>query len=433
MNPLVTSLACLAPIAIFTLALLLRLAVDMQPETPHSALRRLELHIASYVFVGIGFFSLLFTFLVAGGIGALLLVMFVLATSQLVDMEFKLTGKRKRAQQVEFLWLLASSVRCDGDLAGAIETYAQGTWGRRHRNLLELAARIREGTPLNEITVPQGLLSQSATIEVQAGLSSARVYESLRSAAFRQTRELAEESTVTPALSTIFYPTAIMFACLLIVTFLMYYIIPKFKKIFDDFGTELPQITRNLIRMADFGSSYTVGGLLVIYVLCCALVTVAFANFFGWRAVIRTLIGYWHPRPHTADLLRSLAQTVAAGIPLQNSFRALIPFARSRLFRRKLVAMHDSILQGNSGWLELERKGFLSSREVNLLESAERVGNLPWTMNAIADAIERRWFYRMCAAKELLTPVVIVAMGFLVGFVCLAFFLPLVKLLNDLS
>ena len=31
MNPLVTSVACLAPVAIFTLALLLRLAVDMQP------------------------------------------------------------------------------------------------------------------------------------------------------------------------------------------------------------------------------------------------------------------------------------------------------------------------------------------------------------------------------------------------------------------
>lgn len=433
MNPLVTSVACLAPVAIFTLALLLRLAVDMQPETPYSTRRRLELRIASYVFVMIGFFSLLFTFLVAGAVGALLLFMFVLATAQLVDMEFKLSGKRRRAHQVELLWLLASAVRCEGDLADAIETYAQGTWGQRHRNLLDLAERIREGTPMNELTVPRGLMSHSATIEVQAGLCTGRVYEALRSAALRQTREISEDSTSAPVLSNLFYPTAILLAGLFIVSFLMYYIIPKFKKIFEDFGTELPRMTILLISMADIGFTYAFGILILVMLLFAMIMVAAFANFFGWRAVTRSIVGNWHPRPHAADLLRSLAQTVASGMPLDKSFKELIPFARSRLFRRKLVAMHDAVIQGNAGWLELERKGFLTSREVNLLESAERVGNLPWTMNAVADAIERRWYFRLCATMQLITPVIVLGLGLVVGFIAIAFFLPLVKLLNDLS
>ena len=52
------------------------------------------------------------------------------------------------------------------------------------------------------------------------------------------------------------YPCAVITVATLIVGFIMYYIIPKFKKIFDDFGTELPGMTVALIGFSDAVVNY---------------------------------------------------------------------------------------------------------------------------------------------------------------------------------
>src|SRR5262249_13530071 len=44
------------------------------------------------------------------------------------------------------------------------------------------------------------------------------------------------------------YPAAVITVATLIVGFIMYWIIPKFERIFDDFGTELPAMTKILIN-----------------------------------------------------------------------------------------------------------------------------------------------------------------------------------------
>src|SRR3954470_6401946 len=52
------------------------------------------------------------------------------------------------------------------------------------------------------------------------------------------------------------YPVAVITVATCIVGFIMYWIIPKFKEIFNDFGVELPAITKVLIEMSDWVVSY---------------------------------------------------------------------------------------------------------------------------------------------------------------------------------
>ena len=52
------------------------------------------------------------------------------------------------------------------------------------------------------------------------------------------------------------YPCAVVSVATLIVGFIMVFIIPKFKKIFEDFGTELPGMTVALITMSDMVVRY---------------------------------------------------------------------------------------------------------------------------------------------------------------------------------
>src|SRR5438270_2418040 len=52
------------------------------------------------------------------------------------------------------------------------------------------------------------------------------------------------------------YPSVVVFVAVAILTFIMVAIIPKFKKIFDEFGLALPWATQNLIRVSVWMSEY---------------------------------------------------------------------------------------------------------------------------------------------------------------------------------
>lgn len=426
-------LILIAPMAIFLVALGVRIAADSQPESFTAAPVRLLMLAISYSLLAIGFVALLFMAFVNIGAAISEMIFFALAVSQLADIELKVAGKRRQAQQAELLWLLATTVSSGSNLASDLESYAKGSWGLRRRRLLDLAKRIRQGIPLSEIVVPQGLLPRSATLEIQAGMRSGRLHEALRSAALRQTRELIDDSQAGRAQLALMYPAVMITSASLLVGFLMYYIVPKLKKIFDDFGTELPQITKALISASDNVLHF---GLLIwpLVVLPVVLFVIAsVAQFHGWRVVSQKLVGFWFARAHAADLLRFMSQAVASGRPLQQSLDGLAYMDVPSLMQRRVSLMTSAIVQGDSCWQQLRRQRFLRHKEVALLEAAEKVGNLPWAMNAIADGIERRWSYRLRGLMEVFGPLVVVLIGMAVGFIALGMFMPLVKLLNDLS
>ena len=75
----------------------------------------------------------------------------------------------------------------------------------------------------------------------------------------------------------------------------------------------------------------------------------------------------------------------------------------------------------------------INQGEAVLLEAAQRLGNLPWALRETADNIRRRRNHRNDVLLELARPVALVCFGLIVGSFALAFFMPLVKLLNDLS
>ena len=122
-------------------------------------------------------------------------VLIAILTAGILEAEVRVAGCSKFARQVEFLWVLSMAVKSGRSLADEIDAYAQGTWGSRHRKLVEMANRMREGVPLTEIVVPRGLLPSAALMPIHVGITSKSLEESLQSTkpASRFTRQLAED------------------------------------------------------------------------------------------------------------------------------------------------------------------------------------------------------------------------------------------------
>ncbi len=101
--------------------------------------------------------------------------------------------------------------------------------------------------------------------------------------------------------------------------------------------------------------------------------------------------------------------------------------------RGRLERVLGRVTAGMGIWTALREVGLLNARDVGLLEVAERAGNLPWALIALAQAKERRMVHRRRVAEAVCVPICVITFGLLVGFVCFGFFMPMVKLLNDLS
>lgn len=100
--------------------------------------------------------------------------------------------------------------------------------------------------------------------------------------------------------------------------------------------------------------------------------------------------------------------------------------------RRRLAKALLSVRLG-ADWIEtLWRTGVMRRADAELLASALTVGNLAWACRELADTAERRQQLRIQVVTQMLSPLIVIAVGLVVAFVCIGLFLPLVHLIYTL-
>lgn len=422
------------PFVVLICSSLTRLMATMQPDTAWGGKRKKRLVFASYLLTAIAVFGMVFLLFVSPGIGTVGICSLGFFLFLAMDAEVRLAGARNRARQVELLWILTIAVKSGRPLADEIENYAQGSSGRRYHQLMGMAERLREGVPLTELAVPQGLIPRAASMQVAAGVASSRLHSSLLDSAVRATRELSDDDEASISNGALVYPAAVVPITALILGFLMYYIIPKFKKIFDDFGTELPQPTILMIRVSDAIVNYWyIFALPLFYLPVIVFAVVTLTDYYGRRQVFQSFLGRWFIRWHSPDVLRSLSTSIQREMPIDAALLVISRFPGPSLLREKLAWAVEEIQSGHPTWQTLQAAGIIRHFETILLETAEQAGNLPWVMETIATNMERRFLFRLLAALEVLRPVILIGLSVIIGFIAFAMFLPLIKLLNDLS
>lgn len=105
----------------------------------------------------------------------------------------------------------------------------------------------------------------------------------------------------------------------------------------------------------------------------------------------------------------------------------------ARPVQSRLRRAHDRILDGEALAVSLHRYGLLSSAMTPLVQTAERVRNLPWVLRELGEVLTDRTIKRMRRGSMTLMPILVIAVGSLVGYFVVSMFLPLVELISALG
>ncbi|MCH7686188.1 MAG: type II secretion system F family protein, partial [Planctomycetes bacterium] len=375
-----------------------------------------------------GWVLVLLPILVLFSPGMMILVLIAIAAV------FILTGKR-RANQGMVLWTLAVSVAKGLPLPEELTALADGISGGHRDKTRRLSELLHEGVPLDvALAGVPGVVPQFAVLAAQMGTKNGTLPKALRDAAVRHTAQAQWRGT------GIFSPTLAVAYLLIIPTIagfivngIMIFIIPKFKKIFEGFDVELPEVTVIVIEASDFFMEYLFLFVPLTAVLPLGAVLVAVAYYRGWGEFDIPYFSRCFRRLDLPGILRNLANTVASGSPLEDSLAVLNRNHRRNFIRNSFGRVLLKCQQGDDCWYAMKEAGLLNDHEVAVLRSAQRVGNLSWALEELAETIERRVSYRWLMVWEIAQPAVVLILGLGLGLICVAFFLPLVELLNNMS
>jgi type II secretory pathway component PulF len=338
-----------------------------------------------------------------------------------------------RGSESSLLWRLAIAVENGIPLAPEVEAAAIGAGQRRREALFGLADRLRDGRSLaDSLEVGPRLLPRQTILAIRAAEKTDALPEILRAAADRGVRDLADLGGPQDLLPFQAYIVNVFVIAVAIVSFIMYFIIPKFVDIFHDFGVELPPVSRALIQAADgaLSSWWIVTPLILVPVALVMLPPIV--TLLGWQNLNFPLLMRWFPRRDAPDVLRTLAVAVDKR-PLPEALADIASHHHREDMRRRLARLVEALHHGDCSWEILAREGFIRRAEAQALDAATGLGHLSWAMNALADVIEHRQRVREAWWAEWQRPLLVLVLAGLVAFIVFGLFSPLITLLNSLS
>jgi type II secretory pathway component PulF len=91
-------------------------------------------------------------------------------------------------------------------------------------------------------------------------------------------------------------------------------------------------------------------------------------------------------------------------------------------------------IENGQNWIKsLKKARFINGPEASLLESAERTGNTPAVLGQLALTRDRKQIRKDDLVGKLVFLPCIFGFSVVIGFVVIALFLPMVKLITDMS
>ena len=238
-------------------------------------------------------------------------------------------------------------------------------------------------------------------------------------------------------LGAMIYPVAVVVVAGSILAGILVYIVPKFKKMFVEFDTELPPMTMMLLQASDFiKDSWYIGlaGIVVIIVLVKAIGATSGGRFILDKVKLKLpIFGNIISKAVIARFTRTLGTLVASGVPILEALNITKETAGNAVVARAIGNIHDSIREGESIAEPLAQSKVCDDMVVNMVDVGEETGDLDKMLMKVADQYDDDVDTAVAGLTSLIEPLMIIFLGCAVGFIVIALFLSLIKLMNSIQ
>jgi type II secretory pathway component PulF len=297
-----------------------------------------------------------------------------------------------------------------------------------------LKQEVSEGRALSDAMMHQPEIFSDLYVNmVRAGETSGSLVPVLRrmSTHFQQFADVQAKFK-----SAMIYPAMVIGVGILLVTFFMTVMMPKFIEIFQGFNIPLPLPTLFLIGLSRMFTDYwwLMGlGVLALYIL--------FKRFQSSPAGARTLDGWRMKAPIFGPVVkinvfgqfaRTLGTLLQNGVPVLTALKITEQVMSNVHIKEAIAKTREAVTDGKTLAQPLAQSRLFPQLMVDLVRIGEETGDVPGSLNNLADTYEGELSIALRVMSDLIGPVLIIIMAIVVGFLLLSIFLPLFKLISSI-
>jgi type IV pilus assembly protein PilC len=309
----------------------------------------------------------------------------------------------------------------------ALDLLAERAAAPRLRPVLGAVRRlVREGTTLSDALQQQGVFPKVYTTSILAGEKSGNLSGVLEYyiAYQRVTTGLRKK-----LIATLIYPTILVCAATLIVTYLVSTVIPKFALLYGDLNINLPAATRILLAITVTYRPFLLAAIGIVVVLALA----AFAwsrSDKGGLALERLrmrlpVVGDTLTKFQFAQFCRTLSTLLAGGTPLVQAMETAGDAISGRLVSGAITHGAKLVREGQSLHDGLASTGLVPELALEMVEVGEASGALSPMLGSVAEFYEDEVNNRLANMVALIEPAILMFMAVLIAFILVALYLPM--------
>ena len=231
------------------------------------------------------------------------------------------------------------------------------------------------------------------------------------------------------------YPIVVSSIAVICIAVIMIFVVPTFSKMFTQMGGTLPLPTLFVMKLSNFLAG--MGGLLT------GLTIVAF--IIALKQVRKTekgqavtdriflrlpIFGILLKKVAVAKFTRTLGTLISSGVPILDGLEITAKTAGNKVIEYAVMDVRSAVSEGKTLAEPLMKSKVFPPMVTHMIAVGEQTGALDTMMNKIADFYDDEVDNAVSNLTAMMEPMLMVFLGGSVGFIVIAMYLPIFKLIT---
>lgn len=339
----------------------------------------------------------------------------------------------KAKDRVIFTRQLSTLVKAGLPITQALETAVEQVASPKFKQILErIKASIEGGSTLADAFAqfPE-VFNHTYVSLVAAGEAAGTLDTTLERLASTQEKELSMISKIRGAM---IYPVLILGVIVAVLIFMLVSVLPQVGSLYKELGKTLPILTRVLISVTNFITSFW-------YIVIIMLV----AAVFGLRAYIKTPQGRRNfdlfklnmpafstlfRKVYMARFTRTMGSLVSSGVPILEALHIVSESVGNVIIRDIILEAVEGVKGGKALSEMLFGRDYILSLVPQMIKIGEDSGTLSDMLDKVASFYEEEVDQTIRNLSTIIEPVLMIILGLMVFFIIIAILYPVYSLVG---
>lgn len=233
------------------------------------------------------------------------------------------------------------------------------------------------------------------------------------------------------------YPIILVCCSIFVVMFLMIFVVPTITGTFVSSGSKLPLFTRILLDFSDLIRNYFLlgGGGIILLILGISYYLRSDQGRLNFDTLYLKLpfLGNLSVLYSTSLFTSSLSTVLMGGLPLNQALHISKGVIKNRFMLAGIEKAIRSIEQGRGFAQAFGEYSTFPDMALRMMAAGEEGGGLEKVLKDIARFFDREVEGKLSILTSTIEPVLMVLMGFIIGFIMLAMYMPIFQMAGALG